>query len=96
VPLPVFIVGEEAGVFDKMEERSEGMVIHGHIQAGAVVIDGPVDLPDGTRVTIEAKVAEGEGPTLAEALKEFIGQAKGLPSDAAKNHDHYLYGAAKK
>jgi len=29
-------------------------------------------------------------------LKEFAGVAQGLPSDMARNHDHYLHGRPKK
>jgi len=32
----------------------------------------------------------------SDLLKDFAGKAEGLPSDMAKNHDHYLHGAAKK
>jgi hypothetical protein len=29
-------------------------------------------------------------------LKEFAGAAQGLPTDMARNHDHYLHGRPKK
>jgi hypothetical protein len=73
------------------------------------LVDIPVNVP--LRVTIEpahldsdkgssapgAKPSsEGDHPTHAETLKEFIGCLNDLPSDAALNHDHYLYGAPKK
>ena len=29
-------------------------------------------------------------------LKNFLGAARGLPSDMARNHDHYLHGRPKK
>ena len=29
-------------------------------------------------------------------LKQFAGAARGLPSDIARNHDHYLHGRPKK
>jgi hypothetical protein len=35
-------------------------------------------------------------PTLYETLKDFAGQAEGLPPDAAVNLDHYLYGLPKR
>ena len=31
-------------------------------------------------------------PTILERLRSVVGKAKGLPPDAALNHDHYLYG----
>lgn len=38
----------------------------------------------------------GEGPNWAEALKDFIGAAEGLPPDMARNHGHYIHKAPKK
>ena len=35
-------------------------------------------------------------PTLLERLRSVVGKAKGLPPDAAVNHDHYLYGLPRK
>lgn len=29
-------------------------------------------------------------------LKQFVGAVRGLPSDMARNHDHYLHGRQKK
>lgn len=34
--------------------------------------------------------------TLGQRLMKFAGRAAGLPSDLARNHDHYLYGAPRK
>jgi len=70
------------------------MPYRGHVKNGVIVLDEPIDLPEGTEVTIE--VAEGHGPTLAERLASVIGTAKGLPDDAAGNPDHYLHGTPKK
>jgi antitoxin (DNA-binding transcriptional repressor) of toxin-antitoxin stability system len=39
---------------------------------------------------------ENDSPIWSDVLKDFIGKAEGLPSDMARNHDHYLHGAAKK
>ncbi len=74
----------------------------GHIENGGVVLDEPADLPDGTAVNVlpAGKVrgvkTRRQPPTLYERLKPVIGKAKGLPPDAALNHDHYLYGLPKK
>ena len=74
----------------------------GHIENGGVVLDEPADLADGTAVEVlpAAKVrspgTKRQPPTLYERLKPVIGKAKGLPPDAALNHDHYLYGLPKK
>ena len=38
-----------------------------------------------------------EAPIVAEKrLKRFSGAVQGLPSDMARNHDHYLHGRPKK
>jgi hypothetical protein len=63
-----------------------------------------VHLPDGTKVTIEPSSPSqavsadtgSESPTLYEVFKDFIGQAEGLPSDLAAEHDHYIHGTPKR
>ena len=82
------------------------MILHGHIQNGAIVLDDPPPLPEGAAVEVQVFAAPppqpGENsppadvPTVAERLKDFIGILEDLPEDAARNHDHYLYGAPKK
>ena len=78
------------------------MTIHGHVHNGVIVFDDPVTLPEGAAVQVQvvAKPSptelDKERPTLAETLKDFIGCLEDLPEDAARNHDHYLYGAPKK
>lgn len=77
------------------------MEYRGHIENGAVVLDEPAELPEGTAVNVQpvGKVrtvkTRRQPPTLYERLKPVIGKAKGLPADAALNHDHYLYGLPK-
>jgi hypothetical protein len=70
----------------------------GEIRGGVVVFEGsPPPLPQGTRVRIEPVAADEEStPTLAERLKPIIGSVKGLPSDLAEQHDHYLHGTPKR
>lgn len=71
------------------------MTYHGHIENGMVVVEGPLDLPDGTEVRIEP-INRSAKTTLGQRLMKFAGTAKGLPSDMARNHDHYLYGMPKR
>ena len=78
------------------------MTLEGHIEDGHVVLDTPVALPNGTKVTVsvqsdrdQSKV-EDELPPLYERLKSVAGKAKGLPADLAINHDHYLHGQPKR
>lgn len=77
------------------------MTLQGHVQNGMIVLDQQVPLPEGAKVEVQIVAPQpdepqGELPTLAETLKDFIGVLEGLPEDAAINHDHYLYGTPKK
>ena len=77
------------------------MVYKAHVHEGQVVMDNGAALPEGAELRIEVvptpptTESDDEGPTLYERLKPIIGQAKGLPADAARNLDHYLYGHPK-
>jgi hypothetical protein len=83
------------------------MAVRGRVKNGKVLLDNPKALPEGTEVEIRA-VKKARKPTkapkkkkvaprsLAERYASFIGKAKGLPPDMSVNHDHYLYGLAKR
>ena len=78
------------------------MTLQGHIENGRVVLDVPTGLPDGTKVT-ELVQTNGEKPessetfpSLYERLKSVVGKAKGLSTDLAINHDHYVHGQPKR
>lgn len=47
------------------------------------------------RESSPAKSGEGELPMLLERMQDFVGTVHNLPSDAAVNLDHYLYGTSK-
>ena len=70
------------------------MTYRGHVENGVVIFEQPAALPDGTEVNIEPAVPQ-RNRTLSERLRGVIGIAKGLPSDLAENHDHYLHGGPK-
>ena len=87
------------------------MDILGKVSGGVVVLKDSKALPDGTVVRVEpvtsvgpseapeppeAKEERKEGPTIWDKLRDLAGTAKGLPSDLARNHDHYLHGQPKK
>jgi hypothetical protein len=74
------------------------MTYRGKIVGGVVVLDQEASLPDGTEVTIQPieKSSAAEPSTLGQRLMQFAGKAKGLPDDASRNHDHYLYGTPKR
>ncbi|HPO13110.1 MAG TPA: hypothetical protein PLI09_06660 [Candidatus Hydrogenedentes bacterium] len=78
------------------------MTYQGHIENGAVVFDDPANLPEGVKVIVclfdfsqDSGPDDENGPSLYERLAPAIGTAKGLPPDASRNVDHYLYGASK-
>jgi len=71
------------------------MTYRGHVENGVVVLDDPVELPEGAAVDINLS-GEREIPTLAERLKDVCGIVKTLPEDISEQHDHYLYGTPKK
>ena len=79
------------------------MTFRGHIKNGCVVLDEPVTLPEGAavRVALTSESPETLGPdengeTLAQRMLKFAGIVRGLPSDLALNHDHYLHGMPKR
>lgn len=55
-------------------------------------------IPDGTQVMIETidRSAGSEDDSLSRCLLKFAGIADDLPSDLARNHDHYIHGHPKR
>lgn len=78
------------------------MTYRGHVQNGVVVLDDPVAIPEGTVVEIEVLLApqpeasDGGGRTLVERLVSVIGKIEDLPTDFARQHDHYLHGTPRR
>ncbi len=87
------------------------MDILGKVSDGVVVLKDPKALPDGTVVRVERvekpvekpgggsvaeSDAEPDGPSIFEELLSLAGTVKGLPTDFARNHDHYIHGTPKK
>ena len=70
----------------------------GQVRDGVIVFDdGTTPLPEGARVRVQPEAEfSTETPSLADRLRTVIGKAKGLPSDLAENHDHYLHGLPKR
>ena len=84
------------------------MTVRGKVKNGKVVLEKPRAFPDGTEVEVRrakkrttapkrAKPAKAKSQprSLADRLRNVIGKAKHLPSDASVNHDYYLYGLPK-
>jgi hypothetical protein len=81
------------------------MTYRGRFQNGVVVLKDATGLSEGAEVevapvdapaTASEPAAADAQPSWAEVLKDVIGKADGLPSDSSRNHDHYLYGTAKR
>jgi len=73
------------------------MTVRGHVKNGVVVLEKPHALADGTEVRVvpvapKKRPQKKAGP---KGLMKLAGKAKGLPPDAARNLDHYLYGHPK-
>ena len=68
------------------------MTLEGIVQNGMIVFDQGATLPDGTRVTVVAEAVPQAPRTAKELLMQFAGCMTDLPSDLARNHDHYLHG----
>ena len=70
----------------------------GVFKDGIVFPELPLALPNGTKVKIEIVDQEKteEISHLISDMKTLAGTATGLPSDLARNHDHYLHGTPKK
>ena len=70
------------------------MSLEGIVQNGSIILPEGSQLPEGTLVRIEP--VSDEAKTLAARFAAIVGIVDELPSDMAKNHDHYLHGAPKK
>ncbi|MCY3021471.1 MAG: hypothetical protein NTW87_20850 [Planctomycetota bacterium] len=73
------------------------MILRGKVSGGMVVLDDPKALPDGTEVKVQPVAKRtGKRLSLAAKLRRWAGKCKGLPSDLALNHDHYLHGQPRR
>ena len=70
------------------------MVYYGVFRKGVVVLENGARLPEGTQVRVEAprRPAGGKGAVARRRVMSHAGTARGLPPDASRNLDHYLYG----
>jgi hypothetical protein len=86
-------------MFGNLRLAASCMVYPAHVRNGVIVLDEPVQIPEGTAVAVEVPVAntraEEGTATLLERLSSVVGVAEGLPQDAAANVDHYLYGQSR-
>lgn len=72
------------------------MTYRGHVKNGAIVLDDPVQLPEGIEVDVALRESSMQPGTLLERFSDLVGSCPNLPPDLAENHDHYLHGQEKK
>ena len=80
------------------------MTYQGHVENGAVVLDTPVNLPDGTKVEVAVRYnpkPPRDGKSFVEWVVDLANSipeedVKKMPTDGSINHDHYLYGTRKR
>lgn len=79
------------------------MTYQGTVQNGVVVLSEGATLPEGTQVTVPhvpPLPKYSPSMTIGEKLAELGRWSEtfptNLPTDLAKNHDHYLHGRPKK
>ena len=68
------------------------MVYRGRVEKGVVVLENATELADGIEVRVEVPDEKPATASLGQELLKFAGVVQGLPSDMARNHDHYLHG----
>ncbi len=71
------------------------MTYRGHVENGVVVFDEPAPLAEGAPVRVEPIEVSQDLKALRDGLLQLAGTVKGLPSDMARRHDHYLHGTPK-
>jgi hypothetical protein len=72
------------------------MTLVGTVVNGAIVLEGNRTLPEGTRVSVTVEAEPGKEESLRDVLMKFAGCMKGLPTDMADQHDHYIHGTPKR
>jgi hypothetical protein len=71
----------------------------GTVKNGVVVLDEPVRLNEGQRVTVEVQAEQGSAMAATEQGRELLKLAGFLHTgrrDGSVNHDHYMYGVPKR
>ena len=68
----------------------------GRVQNGVVVLPPEAQLPDGAEVEITPLVTAEQAGDFTDGLVRISEKVSGLPTDLARNHDHYLHGLPKK
>ena len=76
------------------------MSITAIVQNDTITLPPGVHVANGTEVEItlqeDKEAVTGQAEELTEALLAIGAEVKGLPSDLAAQHDHYLHGQPKR
>jgi len=70
------------------------MSFEGKVLNGVIVLANGQELAEGT--CVEVIVRESPESRLRDRLLRLAGTVDDLPSDMARNHDHYIHGARKR
>ena len=65
-------------------------------EEGVVTLPPEAKLPPGTQVRVMPISSAADDRSIGQKLLELAGSVKGMPSDLAVNHDHYLHGTPKR
>ncbi len=71
------------------------MELEGIVRNGVIVVATPLLLQEGSRVKVVVD-DPSEAPTLRERLLQLAGTVDDLPTDMARNHNHYIHGTPKR
>jgi ribosomal protein L18 len=98
------------GILSEISEKSQSFKLVGELVAETVKqVSVLPDIPPlhcdrvkvlaAQKASSPSKKGKGSGNAKrnpASVLLKYAGKAAGLPSDASRNHDHYLYGTPKR
>src|SRR5262249_438658 len=99
-----FRLPEEAGKMKNAPNNlmENKMTIRGQVRNGVVVLDNGGKLPEGSKVSVRVlgkrkpiKERRSKPKVVPSGLMKHAGKVADLPTDAARNLDHYLYGHPK-
>jgi hypothetical protein len=68
------------------------MTYRGHVKNGLIALDDPVQLPEGTEVSI---LVVDEGQNVLSKVSDLAVPGE-LPADFSEQHDHYIKGTPRK
>lgn len=71
------------------------MEYRGYVKGGVVIFERSKP-PEGSSVRVEVVLAQAAEPSIWDKLRKYSGTVEGLPSDMARNHDHYIHGGPKR